>query len=200
VVVATTTTPQDDEIERLVAGRRVPVVRGPTDDVLARFLGVLAAYPCDAAVRVTADCPLVDPGAIRDAAGLVQADEADYVGTGEDWPRGLGCEGFRVSALRAAADSTSPSNPADAPFREHVTLWLYRHPRDFRIRFLPAPPGFARPPPRLTLDEQDDFLLLQAVFREPWGSPGPSTAELVSLFRREPALASMNAHVRQKQV
>ncbi|NBU28167.1 MAG: hypothetical protein EBS42_08145 [Caulobacteraceae bacterium] len=70
IVVATSTEPEDDAIERVVRREGIAVHRGPLDDVLARFLGALASWPADHVVRLTADCPFADPDVIDETIAL----------------------------------------------------------------------------------------------------------------------------------
>jgi spore coat polysaccharide biosynthesis protein SpsF (cytidylyltransferase family) len=204
VVVATSTDRDDDAIERWCASEGVSCVRGSRDDVLARFIDVLDAHPADAAVRVTADCPLVDTDVLRAVRDEASSDRADYASVAAPWPLGLPSEGFRVPALRDAARRTVGGAAVDAPAREHVTLSLYRHPDRYRVRTVAMPHGFAEPLPRLTLDEPDDFVLLQEVFSRFPAAHEPTTAELAAelaaLFAREPNLRRLNERVRQNPV
>src|SRR5688572_27688686 len=64
VVVATSVSPSDDDVVKLCAELGVPCVRGPEEDVLSRYLMALDAYPADGVVRLTSDCPLLDPAVI----------------------------------------------------------------------------------------------------------------------------------------
>ena len=65
IVVATSANPGDDVIEKTARREGIDVHRGPLDDVLARFLGAVAAYPAETVVRLTADCPFADPDVIE---------------------------------------------------------------------------------------------------------------------------------------
>jgi spore coat polysaccharide biosynthesis protein SpsF len=200
VVVATSTEAEDGAIERWCAQEGVSCVRGSRDDVLARFLAALDAHPAEAGVRVTADCPLVDVEVLRAVRDVVARDEADYACAAPPWPLGLPSEGFRVAALREVARRTTGGSPAHAPAREHVTLGLYRPPGGFRVRRLEIPHGFAEPLPRLTLDERDDYALLQAVFARLGARGEPTRVDVAALFARDPSLARINSHVRQNPV
>ena len=137
VIVATSTTTQDDVIE-LAAGRLgYRVCRGSEHDVLARYADAARAIRADAIVRCTADCPLLDPDvsalAVRtfaDSQGSVNP--LDYVSNTIDrrLPRGLDTEVLRTDALlRANEDATNAAE------REHVTMFIYRRPMHFSLRF-----------------------------------------------------------------
>lgn len=133
VVVATSDRPADDAVAELARAEGAAVVRGPEEDVLARFALALDAHPADALVRLTADCPLVDPEVVEEAVGLWDESGADYVSNTlvRTFPDGLDVEVVAAAALRAAAaEATDPVE------REHVTPFVYRRPDRFRLRSL----------------------------------------------------------------
>ena len=78
LVVATSDDPADDPVAKTAQAAGASVVRGPEHDVLARFGRVLELHPADVVVRLTADCPLVDAGIVRDALALHERSGADY--------------------------------------------------------------------------------------------------------------------------
>jgi spore coat polysaccharide biosynthesis protein SpsF len=124
VVVATSTDASDDPLAEFLAGISVPVVRGPLDDVLGRFIAVIDSLNLAGdMVRLTADCPLADPDVLDACIALRAEGGFDYASNGRrrTYPRGLDVEVFSVEALRRADRETQ--TPYD---REHVTPWLYR--------------------------------------------------------------------------
>lgn len=124
VVVATSVEPSDEPLAEFLTGIGVQVVRGPLGDVLGRFITAIDVLGLSGdIVRLTADCPLADPGVIDACIALLEQGGFDYVSNGRrrTYPRGLDVEAFRVETLRQAAHETQ------APYdREHVTPWLYR--------------------------------------------------------------------------
>lgn len=191
VVVATSGDPADDPVADRAARLGAAVVRGPEDDVLARFLLATREHPCDALVRLTADCPMLDP----ELVGLVvaawrQAPEHDYVSTTlvRTLPRGLDVELARVSALQAL-DAT-----AEGYDRVHVTSGLYGDPAWFRCLGLVVSP--AANDLRVTLDTAEDAALLDGLADALAGRTG--WRDLVALLRTRPDLVALNADVRQK--
>ncbi len=192
VVVATSTDPADDAVETEALELGVQVVRGSENDVLSRFLLAADQHPCDAIVRLTADCPLLDPSLISQTVALWRADAAtDYVSTTlvRSLPRGLDVELATVDALRRV-DRT-----VHGYHRTHVTSGLYAHPDAYRVTGV-----VVRPPAddlRVTLDTPLDAALIEAVVAE-LGDRPPSWREVVSLLRKRPDLVAMNAEVQQK--
>lgn len=192
VVVATTQAPVDDAIVEACAALDVAVHRGPTDDVLTRFVGATEIQSGEPIVRLTADCPLLDPDVI-DAVVTSFGPDDDYVSTTQPrtLPRGLDVEAFSAQAL-ASADAG-----ATGVERVHVTPFLYQHPERFRIRGLTfAPPADDL---RVTVDTIDDLRLVEAVVAE-LGDRPPPWRELVALLRGRPDLTAINAATRQKEL
>jgi spore coat polysaccharide biosynthesis protein SpsF len=152
VVVATTTEPRDDPVAELAADAGAAVVRGPEDDVLARYVQALDAHPADVVVRLTADCPLVDPALVGAVLGRRRATGADYATNvlPRTFPKGLDVEVMTAGALRAAAaEATRPVE------REHVTPFLYRHPERFRLTNVRSDHDLGHV--RWTVDTMDDL-------------------------------------------
>lgn len=192
VVVATSTERADNVVAAFAEQRGVRVVRGSQDDVLSRFLRAAEVSAADAVVRLTADCPLLDPAVISQAVALWRVDPAlDYVSTTQDrsLPRGLDVEVAAVAALRAV-DARS-----EAHHRAHVTSALYEEGAGFGLASLSF-----RPPSqhfRVTLDTEDDARLLDAVAALLPARP-PRWRDLVRILSERPDLVAINAHVEQK--
>lgn len=125
VVVLTSTLPDDDAIEAWARSRAIAVFRGEPYDVLDRFASAANAFRPDIVVRVTADCPLLDPSVVDLCVHELVCDpEAEYVATRmpnvRSFPVGIDVEVVRrVGLMKAALESTLPYQ------REHVTPWFY---------------------------------------------------------------------------
>lgn len=121
VVVVTSTDPSDDALAEAMGAMGAEVWRGSLDDVLSRFVTAADAFGGDVIVRLTGDCPLIDPAVIDAVIGLRETTGADYCSNvaPPTFPDGLDVECFTRAALdRAGAEARS------APEREHVTLWM----------------------------------------------------------------------------
>jgi spore coat polysaccharide biosynthesis protein SpsF len=192
VVVATSTDPGDDAIESAARRLGVDVVRGSEDDVLSRFLLALDEHPADAVVRVTADCPFVDPDLIDALVALWRGVEGlDYVSTVlvRTLPHGLDVELVSAEALRRVGGRATGTD------RVHVTSGIYTAPDDFSVMGVCFTPDASDI--RVTLDTPEDLRMLRAVVAER-GTSLPSRTELVSFLRSRPDLVALNAMVRQK--
>lgn len=192
VVVATTTSPADDPVARLATELGVGLVRGSEDDVLSRFVTALHETGADAVVRLTADCPLVDPVLVEQVVGLWRHDPTlDYVATTLErtLPRGMDVEVASRGAL-LAADAHARDH-----HRTHVTSYLYAGPDEFRSAGLVVRPRAADL--RVTLDTVEDARLIEQVVAELGDAP-PRWQDVVALLRSRPDLVELNSTVRQK--
>lgn len=153
VWVATTDQERDDPIAELASANGVEAFRGSEDDVLGRYAGAAEASRADVVVRLTADCPLLDPAVIdrvvRELDGFDLATSAPPVG--RTYPDGMDAEAVTRDALeRAARDARAPED------REHVTRYL--HHGDFRVHAVHLDRNLGDV--RLTVDEPQDFELV----------------------------------------
>ncbi|MEP7194576.1 MAG: glycosyltransferase family protein [Actinomycetota bacterium] len=194
VIVATSTLAGDDAVADLAESLGVAVVRGSEDDVLSRFVAALDAHPADALVRLTADCPLLDPTLIDAVAGAWSAAPGhDYVSTVlvRCLPRGMDVELVTAKALRAV------DRIAVGHDRVHVTSLLYADPTAYRLL------GLCVTPPandlRVTLDTEEDLVLLRALVAELSDAP-PAWSDVVAVLRARPDLVAINAGVSQKPI
>jgi spore coat polysaccharide biosynthesis protein SpsF len=158
LVVATSEASADDAIEELARSKGVAVVRGPEDDVLARFMHVLEAYPADDVVRLTADCPLTDPALVTTAIAVHVGDKADYTSNTlvRTFPDGLDVEVVTAAALGEAAEEA-----VDQAEREHVTPFVYRRPERYHLAGFES--GEDLGAERWTLDTGADLEWLRAI-------------------------------------
>ncbi|MDT7800524.1 MAG: spore coat polysaccharide biosynthesis protein SpsF [Actinomycetota bacterium] len=194
VIVATSADASDDAVATEAASCGAAVVRGPLDDVLARFALALEEHPADAVIRLTADCPLLDPSLIGQLTTLWRAQPSlDYVSTTlvRTLPRGFDAELVRASAL---AEQVATATGAH---REHVTSGIYSQPSRYSCTGIVVSP--AADDLRVTLDTVEDWELLSAVVAELGDRVGDWRA-VVALLRSRPDLVALNAEVEQKKV
>lgn len=162
VVVATTTLRRDDVVVEAARSRGVRTYRGSDEDVLSRFYH--ASRGAEAVVRVTADCPLFDPGLlermlIRFHEHHAASDGTDYLSNTivRTYPRGLDAEIVTFEALERAFEQA-----VDPYEREHVTPYIYRHPELFRLEAFTGEPDLSHL--RWTLDTEEDYRFLTEVY------------------------------------
>ena len=198
IAIATSTNPLDDAIVEFGRENNVAVVRGPEDDVLARFARAAELLDADIIVRVSSDAPFIDAGFIDHLVEYLIEQNGDYVLLEEGAVTGHeGVDPFS----RRALDKLMMDAHGDAVAREHVTGYFKLHPEFVRIARAPAYPPLARDGGRLTIDTPDDLAFVEALHERMAAKAGEaSLADLLLLLEREPSLRAMNAHVRQKPI
>ncbi len=158
VVLATTDRPEDDRLEDEASRLGVQTFRGPSEDVLARFVQVARALKLEWVVRATGDNPAVDMMAPARVLALIDATGADHASE-TTLPYGAAVEAVSVAALeRADRDATDPLD------REHVTTLIRRDRARYRVVEAPAPAALRRPSLRFTIDTPDDLGFMRLVF------------------------------------
>ena len=164
VLVATTDQPSDEPIRRFCAEQAVQCFGGSEQDVLDRFVQAArfaGGTESDAIVRITADCPLIDPTVIDQVVAAYRQVGADYVSNVQPptFPDGLDVEVFRFSALLTAWREAKLISE-----REHVTPYLRNHPEKFSAHNVTHDTDLSAL--RWTLDEPADYSLLQRIVAE----------------------------------
>jgi spore coat polysaccharide biosynthesis protein SpsF len=179
LVLATSDDHSDDPVAAYAGEIGLAVVRGPLDDVLARFAAVLDAWPqATTLARLTADCPLTDWRVLDALIGRLETTGADYINNTtpeRTFPHGLDVEAMRAEVLRqAAAEAVDPYD------REHVTPFIYRRPERFRIESLTRSPSLAHL--RWTVDYPEDLDFVRHVYGALYGvNPDFTTEDVVAL-------------------
>ena len=197
VMIATTVSPADEAVVAYARRAGLGCVRGSETDVLERFCLAARQTRADAIVRVTADCPLLDPGVSgRVLAAYVGSRPAvDYASNVHPptYPDGLDTEVVSVEALETAARETKL--PSD---REHVTANIWRRPERFRL--VNVAHGEDLSAGRWTVDTGADLAFVRAVF-EALGPAAPRAgmALVLRLLAERPALRSLNAGLRRNE-
>jgi spore coat polysaccharide biosynthesis protein SpsF len=195
VVVATSTDPEDQAILDLAGRLGVKAVAGSENDVLDRYAFAARETDADDVVRVTADCPLIDPRIVDDTVEFYLREEVDYAANciQQTFPRGCEIEVFSAERLEhVARTATLPLE------REHVTPRFYLNPEDYSLRFLAAQGELRRPDLRFCVDTEEDLALVREIF----GKLGPDNRfpviDVVRLLDREPLMRGVNGEVRHK--
>ncbi len=197
VVVATSTSSADDAIAELCEGRGWQTVRGSEADVLDRYHHAAHDRRAGSVVRITADCPLVDPDVVDlVAAHLLGVDHVDYASNSlapRTFPRGLDVEALTIAALDAAwAEATDPVE------REHVTPFLYRHPERFSIASITRHEDHSDV--RWTVDTPEDLAAVGVVYEHFGGRDDFGLVEALAAWDAHPHWATINAHIEQRVV
>lgn len=193
IVLATTTEPADDALERWAADQGVALYRGSEKDVLRRVVEAQQSVGGEVIVEITGDCVLVDPELLDTAIQAFHENDCDVVSntTKRSFPNGMDLQVFSLADL-AEVDRTVD----DPAVREHVSLYFYEHPERYRIHHFFALRRWAHPDYRLVLDYHEDLLLINEIY----GRLGPRCGDrfgledVMALLRQEPGLLAINSH------
>jgi spore coat polysaccharide biosynthesis protein SpsF len=195
IVVATTTARSDDAIVRECARLGTLCFRGSEEDVLDRYHQAARYAEASVVVRITSDCPLIEPALVDETIQVLFEQDADHASNvvPRTFPRGLDTEVFTMTALeRAWREAQSHYQ------REHVTPYFYEHPELFRAASHRGPKDYSRH--RWTLDTVEDLLLIRTIYARFNNRDDFHWWDAIALMEKEPQLTQLNAHVIQKAV
>jgi len=197
VVVATTTQPADRDIVQLCEERGWPWFRGSEDDVLDRYYRAASARRADVVVRITSDCPLIEPGVVDMVVRefLARQPGVDYVANTlqpRTFPRGLDTEVMSFGVLERAW--REDENPA---WREHVTPYIRRHPDRFQSYGVSNDEDLSHM--RWTVDTPEDLAFVRRIY-EHFGHDRFSWRKVLTLLEAHPEWLDINRDVQQKTV
>jgi len=193
LVVATTAESADDAIVETASQNGALVFRGSKEDVLDRYYQAACSFDADVIVRITADCPLIDPGVSDHTVQQFLSVQADFGSNALErtYPRGLDTEVMTFSALKRAWEEASE------PYqRAHVTPYLYQNPGQFHLLSVTHAADYSQH--RWTLDTPEDLEFLRAVYARLGGEKNFGWREVLNLVEREPALSEINRQITQK--
>lgn len=187
-LVATSREKRDDAIAALCGNENIPCFRGSESDVLERFYHAAQWIGADHVIRITSDCPLVDPEVVGRVIGMCVEEGCDYVSNVLElsFPHGLDAEAFTMLALeRAHREAKLPSE------REHVTPYIWKNAERFSLRAVRNGEDLAHL--RWTVDELEDMVFARAIYGHLY-RPGQvfSMADVCALLAERPELKEIN--------
>jgi spore coat polysaccharide biosynthesis protein SpsF len=196
VVVATTEKPADDIIVRLCEERGWPYFRGSEEDVLDRYYQAALAFKADVIVRITSDCPLIEPEIINKVVNefLSGYPEMEYVSNNikRTFPLGLDVEVMSFKTLEKTW--REDHNPA---WREHVTVYIIRHPEKFKTRNITNDRDYSYM--RWTVDTIEDLTFVRKIYQH-FQNDTFTWREVLYLLEMHPDWLEINRHVQQTVV
>ncbi|MEP0806401.1 MAG: glycosyltransferase family protein [Chloroflexota bacterium] len=209
---ATTTDPSDDPVAEYCGFSGIPFTRGSLFDVLDRYYQTAKQAQADVVVRITADCPVIDPALIDDVVNTLLEGDYDFVCNRlpppwqRTYPIGLDVEACRFTALeRAWKEAKEPHQ------REHVMPYFYEgvelsivnrqrsegvSPRGFKVALLNHPTDFGEY--RWTVDTAEDLEFIRQVYARFDGRDDFSWKDVLNLVHENPELMKINAGVQHK--
>lgn len=197
IVLATSVSPADEALEVWARGEGLAVHRGSEDDVLARVVGAHREVGSDLVVEITGDCPLLDPEVVDLGVDTFLANDCDVVTNARipSFPQGADVQVFRLDTLADVA-----SRIDDPAVREHVSLYFYENPAQYRIIHLLADRSHRSPNLRLQLDYEQDLAFIRQVYGRLLPICGDTfgVRAILELLEREPELRLINADCVEK--
>jgi spore coat polysaccharide biosynthesis protein SpsF len=198
-IVATSTDPIDDKIEKFCKKYRFNIYRGSLNNVLERYYLCAKQYNLDTIIRITSDCPLIDPTIINLAIEKFEQEQYDYlsniVGANQtNFPIGLSVEVFSFSALEKNYKEAKSDYE-----KEHVTPSFYENTDKFKVAPILKPlPGYNKSY-RITLDYPEDFKLIKAVYNNLYkNNEIIDTKRAIAFLTKNPKISAINSNVAQK--
>jgi spore coat polysaccharide biosynthesis protein SpsF (cytidylyltransferase family) len=195
IVIATTGKERDDRLAEYAKANGFNCFRGSEDDVLDRFHGTAEKFGAEVIVRVTPDCPMLDPDVLDGVVAEFLSGGCDYASNtiNPKLPDGMDVEVFSFQALgKAWREAKLPSE------REHVTPYIKKHPELFKLKSVEG--GRDLSSLRLTVDEESDFNFARAVFSKLYQTdPLFGLGDILALLAREPALLEINQDIQRNE-
>ena len=189
IVVATTEEPEDNPVEEFCTRNAIRSFRGSEKDVLDRYYRAAIAFKADPIVRITADCPVIDPNIVDKVVAEFKQGGYDIYGLSGEFPDGLDCTVFSFQTLKTAWKEAKLVSE-----REHVCPYMEKHPELFKI-------GGYKPFKKLqdhrwTLDEPDDYRFLTEIYSRLYHPEKIFlTEDILALLRQEPDLIKINQNI-----
>ena len=197
IVIATPDSPENDVIENYVKENYpdTGIYRGSENDVLDRYFRAAKKYHADIVIRITSDCPLIDAEVVDKVIRVFLDSEVDYASNvlgKRTYPRGLDTEVFSFANLERIWKEAKGKDD-----REHVTLYLRKHPEIFTTAGVANNKDYSAY--RLTLDEQADYDLIKIIYQKLLPKNKYFKLEdIIKLLEDNPELVKINEHVEQK--
>lgn len=182
------------------------VFRGSEEDVLKRYKTAVDMYGTDetaAIIRVTGDCPLIDPVIVDNVITKFLYNDYDYVrlDVPDTFVRGFDVEIFSRAALNKAFNcvhNKKEENEENNMYKEHVTLYMYRHPEAFKIGYVKGS-DFYKKDYRLCVDTEEDFKLVSKIYNH-FKDEFVSAKKVINYLKQNKEIAALNSDIKQKEV
>lgn len=196
IILATSVLEQDDPLAEFAKEERIPVFRGSEEDVLERYYLAAGAFGADIIIRITGDCPFIDPEITKKTIRSFLDNDVDYSSNILDrtFPRGTDTEVLSYKALKKAYIEGIARED-----REHVTYFIRKHPESFKLNGVKSEKDLSYI--RHCVDVKEDYLFVCALFSALAGQNlFFNTHDIERELRVSPWLATINRDVKQKHL
>ena len=189
ILIATSHEDSDDSIAEYCENNNIDYYRGSLDDVLDRYYQAAKTYHAETILRITADCPVIDPIVVDAVIAGYLSNKYDLYGLGGEFPDGLDCTVFSFTALEKAWKRAKLKSE-----REHVCPYIEKNPQMFNNGMLELFRGLDKH--RWTLDMPSDYKLLSKIFDQLYREQSPFlTHEILQFIQRNPKLQAINSDI-----
>ncbi len=197
IIIATTTNPQDKELEHWCKKNKIKVFCGNEEDVLNRYYEAASRYPSDYIVRITADDPFKEPAIVDKVIKKLIEENMDFVTNNypPSFPEGLDCEAFTFNTLLIM------ENEATDPFeREHVTQYVYHNPGKFKIGNVSSEKDLSFL--RWTIDTLDDYEMVNRIYKNRLNDNTDILLmdDILDILDRYPEISKINSKVKRSSM
>jgi spore coat polysaccharide biosynthesis protein SpsF len=196
IVIATTKNEEDDRIENFCKDNSLLYYRGDENDVLDRYYHAAREYSADVIIRITSDCPLIDPKIIDYVIKEHLSSNANYTSNTikRTYPRGLDTEAFSFKALYKAWREAKVQYQ-----REHVTPYMYENEQLFTLNNVQEKRDLSGL--RWTVDEQEDLNFVRVVYEKLYQNKKIFLMrDILALLERHAHLSCINHNIKQKDI
>lgn len=198
IVIATTTKNTDSIIVETVKNydSNIGIFRGSEEDVLDRYYKAAKKFNADVIVRITSDCPLIDPLVSDKVIDAFIDNNCDYCSNTlkRTFPQGLDTEVFSFEALEKAWNEAKEDYQ-----REHVTPYLYEHPEKFKLLNISNDKDLSHL--RWTLDTIEDFNFINEIYKRLYSEKNIfDMNDILNVLEKEPYLIDINKNIKQKSI
>ena len=196
IVLATTTNNNDEKLVLYAKKNRLKFFRGSEEDVLSRYYLAAKEFNADIIVRITSDCPLIDPEIIDKMIDMHINSDSDYTSNtiNRTYPRGLDVEIFNFDALEI-----SYKNAHETYQREHVTPYISQNKNMFNLQNYDAKGKIKRPDIRITVDTKEDLELIRRIALN-FENLDFTSDDIIDFLDQNPELLKINENIKQKKL
>lgn len=189
IVVATTNRDEDKPLLEIAKESSVETFAGSEDDVLDRYYQAAKKFYADVIVRITADCPLLDPKIVDDVVDYYRNNAVDYVNTGPSFPEGVDTEIFSFNALETAWKNAKRNYE-----REHPSIYIHEHPEKFKLAKIENKKDMSHI--CLTVDRAEDLIVVRKVFERLYKEGEVfHMQEVLDFLEKNPEIMEINREV-----
>lgn len=199
IIIATTSNIEDISIIKTAKAHNVSYFVGSENNVLKRYHEAAKEFKLDIIIRITSDCPFIDPKILDDMINFYLKNRYDYIkniAESTNFPRGFDIEIFSFNTLEKVVSLASNKQE-----KEHVTYFIYNHPEIFKIYNFDIKNLKKFKNLRLTIDEKDDLIMVKEVYKrlKKMGKKNNFTIfDIINIIEKEPDLMEINRNVKQK--